>query len=248
MDNKILAKVGGLTVMESEVNEMVASLMQRGQNLDNPQGRAMVLEQLIANKLLLLDAQKNMYEYNAEFKAQMKKIKDDMLVNFAMAKTLETVKPATDDEIKAFYEENKERFMAGESVNASHILVDSEEKANELLAKINAGEASFEDAARENSSCPSSENGGNLGEFTKGQMVPEFDEAVFAMGVGEIAGPVKTQFGYHLIKLNAKNEAKVYDFEEIKDQLKDMVMKDKQQKAYQSKLNQLKILYPVDKM
>ena len=79
-------------------------------------------------------------------------------------------------------------------------------------------------------------------------MVPEFDEAVFAMGVGEITGPVKTQFGYHLIKLNAKNEAKVYDFEEIKDQLKDMVMKDKQQKAYQSKLNQLKILYPVDKM
>ena len=79
-------------------------------------------------------------------------------------------------------------------------------------------------------------------------MVPEFDEAVFAMAVGEIAGPVKTQFGYHLIKLNAKNEAKVYDFEEIKDQLKDMVMKDKQQKAYQSKLNQLKILYPVDKM
>ena len=248
MDNKILAKVGGLTVMESEVNEMVASLMQRGQNLDNPQGRAMVLEQLIANKLLLLDAQKNMYEYNAEFKAQMKKIKEDMLVNFAMAKTLEAVKPATDDEVKAFYEENKERFVAGESVNASHILVDSEEKANELLAKINAGEVSFEDAARENSSCPSSENGGNLGEFTKGQMVPEFDEAVFAMGVGEIAGPVKTQFGYHLIKLNAKNEAKVYDFEEIKDQLKDMVMKDKQQKAYQSKLNQLKILYPVDKM
>ena len=100
MDNKILAKVGGLTVMESEVNEMVASLMQRGQNLDNPQGRAMVLEQLIANKLLLLDAQKNMYEYNAEFKAQMKKIKEDMLVNFAMAKTLEAVKPATDDEVR----------------------------------------------------------------------------------------------------------------------------------------------------
>ena len=127
MDNKILAKVGGLTVMESEVNEMVASLMQRGQNLDNPQGRAMVLEQLIANKLLLLDAQKNMYEYNAEFKAQMKKIKEDMLVNFAMAKTLEAVKPATDDEVKAFYEANKERFVAGESVSASHILVDSDD-------------------------------------------------------------------------------------------------------------------------
>ena len=248
MDNKILAKVGEFTVTESEVNEMVAQLMQSGQNLNNPQGRAMVLEQLIANKLFLLDAKKNMYEYNAEFKAQLEKVKNDMLVNFAMSKALESVKPATEDEIKAFYEENKSQFVAGESVSASHILVDSEEKANELLEKINGGEISFEDAARKESSCPSSENGGNLGEFTRGQMVPEFDEAVFSMSVGEIAGPVKTQFGYHLIKLNAKNEEKPYDFEEIKSQLGDMVMKDKQKKAYQSKINQLKILYPVDQM
>ena len=248
MENKILAKVGGLAITETEVNEMIVRLMQNGQNLDNAQGRAMVLEQLIANKLFLLDAQKNMYEYNSDFKAQLQKVKEDMLINFGMSKVLEGVKPATDDEIKAFYEENKERFVAGESVNASHILVDSEEKANELLGKINSGEISFEDAARNESSCPSSENGGNLGEFTKGQMVPEFDEAVFKMSVGEIKGPVKTQFDYHLIKLNAKNEEKIYAFDEIKGQLADMVMKDKQQKAYQSKINQLKILYPVDQM
>lgn len=248
VDNKVLARVGSLTVTEAEVNEMIAALMTRGQNLDNPQGRAMVIEQIISRKLLLLDAQKNMYEYNAEFKAQMKKVKEDMLVSFAMTKIMEGVKPATDEEMKAFYDENKDNFVSGESVNASHILVDSEEKATELLLKINAGEVSFEDAARSESSCPSSENGGNLGEFTKGQMVPEFDEAVFAMEAGEIKGPVKTQFGYHLIKLNAKNEAKVYDFEEIKGQIKEMVMKEKQQKAYQSKLSQLKILFPVDKI
>ena len=248
MENKILAKVGELVVTEAEVNEMIARMMQSGQNLNNPQGREMVLQQLIANKLFLLDAKKNMYEYNAEFKAQFEKVKEEMLVNFAMGKALESLKPATEDEIKAFYEENKARFVAGESVSASHILVDSEEKASELLSKINAGEISFEDAARQESSCPSSENGGNLGEFTKGQMVPEFDEAVFKMTVGEVTGPVKTQFGYHLIKLNAKNEAKTYALEEIKAQLGDMVMKEKQQKAYQSKLNQLKILFPVDKM
>lgn len=248
MEGKVLAKVGNLTVTEDEVNEMIMSLMQRGQNLNTPEGRKMVLDQLVANRLFLLDAGKNMYEYNAEFKAQLQKVKEDMLVNFAMGKALESVKPATDDEVKKFFEENKERFQKGESVNASHILVDTEEKATELLAKINAGEISFEDAARENSSCPSSENGGNLGEFTKGQMVKEFDEAVFAMEVGEIKGPVKTQFGFHLIKLCAKNEAKAYEFEEIKAELSDMATKDKQQKAYQSKINQLKILYPVDMM
>lgn len=248
MENKILAKVGEFAVMESEVNEMVTRMMQSGQNLDNPQGRAMILEQLIANKLFLLDAKKNMYEYNAEFKAQLQKVKDEMLINFAMSKTIESVKPATEEEMKAFYEEHKEHFVAGETVSASHILVDSEEKANEILVKINANEISFEDAARQESSCPSAGKGGDLGEFTRGQMVSEFDEAVFKMSVGEIVGPVKTQFGYHIIKLNAKNEERPYAFEEIKAQLSDMVMKEKKQKTFQSKINQLKILYPVDKM
>ena len=247
MNNRILAKVGDIAIMESEVNELIMNLAQRGQNYDNPQGRAAVLEQLIANKLLLTDARKNLYEHNAEFKAQLERVKEDMLINFAVSKALSEVKPATDEEIKKYYDDNMDKFTKGESVNASHILVDSEEKANELLAKINAGEVSFEDAARENSSCPSKENGGNLGEFTRGQMVPEFDEAAFSMAVGEVKGPVKTQFGFHLIKLNSKNEAGAYDFEEIKAQLSDMVNKDKQQAAFQSKINQLKILYPVDK-
>ena len=248
MENKVLANVGGIAVTQSEVEEMIATFMQRGQNLDNPQGRKMILEQLIANKLFLLDAQKNMYEYSADFKAQMKKIKEDMLINYAMTKVIEAVKPVTDEEAEKFYEENKDNFTKGESVDASHILVDSEEKAVELLEKIKAGEISFEDAARENSSCPSGQNGGSLGEFTKGQMVPEFDEAVFKMETGAIEGPVKTQFGYHLIKLNARNEAKTYAFDEVKAQISDIALNDKRQKAVQSKINQLKILYPVDAM
>ncbi len=247
MNNRILAKVGNLSIMQSEVDEMIMSLRQRGQNYDNEQGRSAILEQLIANKLFLLDAQKNLYEYNDAFKAQMERVKEDMLINFAASKALEDVKPATDDEVKKYYDDNKDKFTKGESVNASHILVDSEEKANEILAKINAGEISFEDAARENSSCPSSENGGNLGEFTRGQMVPEFDEAVFSMNVGEVSAPVKTQFGYHLIKLVSKNEASTYDFEEIKGQLSQMVNDEKKQSAFQSKITQLKFLYPVDK-
>ena len=118
-----------------------------------------------------------------------------------------------------------------------------------ILAKIKAGEISFEDAAKENSSCPSKANGGNLGDFEKGQMVPEFDAAVFAMEVGEITdAPVKTQFGYHLIKLNKKNPAKTPEFEAIAGEIKQGLLGEKRQKAYESKISQLKILFPVDKM
>ena len=168
-----------------------------------------------------------------------------LFLRFAIAKAVDGVR-VTDEEAKKFFEENEKDLNAGESVSASHILVDSEEKANEIKAEIESGAVSFEDAARKYSSCPSSEQGGALGEFTRGQMVPEFDEACFSMKVGELRGPVKTQFGYHLIKLNDKKEATPLKYEDIADQIKQKLLTDKQQAAYRSKVNQLKILYPVD--
>ncbi len=245
--NKIVANVAGNPIYAAEVDEMVAAYAQRGQNYDNPQGREAILEQLISKKLLLLDAQKNLLEHNAEFKAEFAKVKEEMLANFNLQKAIESV-TVTDDEAQKYYDENKAQFKKGESVSASHILVDSEEKAKEILEKINGGEISFEDAARENSSCPSSQNGGALGEFTRGQMVPEFDKAVFSMEVGELSGPVKTQFGFHLIKLTGKKPEEEMAFAEIKEQVKGMLLNDKRQKAYTSKINQLKIVYPVDKL
>lgn len=88
MDNRILAKVGGLSIMESEVNEMVMTLRQRGQNYDHPQGRAAILEQLIANKLLLIEAQKNLYEHNAAFKAQLERLRKICLLTLQLPRFL----------------------------------------------------------------------------------------------------------------------------------------------------------------
>lgn len=244
--DKIVANVGPITVMESEIDEMLASLGQRGAAYNNPEGRKIILEQIIGNKLLLLDARKNLFETEPEFKAELARLKVELLINYAGNKVLSAVK-ITREEVQAYYEENKDRLGGGESVNASHILVESEEKALEILADIKAGKVSFEEAAAAHSTCPSGQRGGNLGDFTRGQMVPEFDAAVFAMEVGEITDvPVKTQFGYHLIKLNSKNEASVPTFEEVEEQLTKMMLDDKRRRAYQSHINQLKILYPVE--
>lgn len=90
------------------------------------------------------------------------------------------------------------------TASARHILVPTEEKANELKAEIAAGK-SFEDLAKEHSTCPSGQRGGALGEFAPGQMVKEFDTVVFNEAVGEVHGPVKTQFGYHLIEITARS-------------------------------------------
>jgi len=89
--------------------------------------------------------------------------------------------------------------------SARHILVSTEEKANELKTAIEGG-ADFGQVAKENSSCPSSRDGGNLGTFGRGQMVPEFDQVVFSAPVGQVQGPVKTQFGYHLVEVTERQD------------------------------------------
>ena len=248
MSEKILAMVSGMPITEGDVDKFIAGLGQRGMSFNNPQGRKRVLEQLINSKLLLLDAQRNLYEAEAAFRAQLAALKEELLVNYAVEKTISKVN-VTEEDVKKYYEENKAQFVAPESVNAAHILVDTEERANEILADINAGKITFEDAAREYSSCPSKANGGNLGDFGRGQMVPEFDTAVFEMAEGEIScAPVKTQFGYHLIKLNSKTTESVMDFETIHDELYNTLINEKRHSAYESKINQLKIVYPVDLM
>ena len=243
---KILATVAGSAITEGDVDAFLEGPGKRGAAYNNPEGRKMVLQQLIGNKLLLLDAKRNLLEADPKFRAELARVKDTLLVNFAAEKATGDVR-ITAKEVEDYYNENQEQFMKGETVNASHILVESEETAYEILASINSGAISFEDAAREYSSCPSKENGGSLGDFERGQMVPEFDKAVFEMQVGEITStPVKTQFGYHLIKLNSKSEKTVTPLDEIKDRLESVLLEQKRQKAYESKINQLKIVYPVD--
>ena len=248
MADKILATVGTLQITERDVNEFLASLGQRGQMYNNPEGRRAILQQLIGNKLLLLDAKRNLFEAEPAFKEQLSRLKDNLLTSYAGEKAIAGV-TVNEAETKEYYEAHKAEFASGETVNASHILVDSEQKAKEIYEEIASGKKSFEDAAKEYSSCPSKENGGSLGDFGRGQMVPEFDTAVFEMEVGRITEtPVKTQFGYHLIKLISKSESKETPYEEIKEELKGALLNEKRRKAYESKINQLKIMYPVDMM
>ncbi len=245
---KTLANVGGFPITDADVDNFLMGLGQRGASYNTPEGRKMILTQLINNKLLLLDAKRNLFEAEPEYRERLNMLKDQLLTSYASEKVIRAVS-VSDADTESYYNEHKAELIGEESVVASHILVDSEELALEILKKIEAGELSFQDAAKEYSSCPSKENGGSLGEIGRGQMVPEFDKKVFEMTPGEITKePVKTQFGYHLIKLDSKNEAREIPYAEIKDQLKDVVLQEKQKKAYDSKINQLKILYPVDMM
>lgn len=243
--SKILAKVGNVSITESDVDATIKALGPRGASYNTPDGRKAVLEQIVAKNLFLNEARANSYEKDARFIEDLAKVKDEMLANFAIEKTISEI-TVSDDEVKKYYDEHQSEFSFPETVTASHILVAEEDKIKEIAADITAGKMSFEEAAKKFSTCPSGQQGGSLGEFGRGQMVREFEDAAFSMNIGEVSAPVKTQFGYHLIKLQAKKESGTLPFEKVEAELRNVVLQDKQQAAYASKLNQLKIVYPVD--
>ena len=244
MEKKILAKVGQKEITNLDVQSAIQGLdPYQAQQFQTEEGQKYVLDDLINQELLYMYAKDNKIDQDEQFRNEMKRVEENVLKQYVINKILTSVK-LTEEEKKAFYEAQKQSFSKPETANAKHILVDSEEKANDILGKINAGDVSFEDAAKEHSTCPSKNNGGDLGTFGRGQMVPEFEEAVFNMNNGEVSGPVKTQFGYHLIKLENKNESSIPAYDEVAEEVGKTLLFQRQGEVYQQKLNEVKEKYP----
>lgn len=244
-EDKVLAQVNGEVITEEDIEMVIKNANpQQAQQLHTEQGRQRLLDQLINQKLFYLDALEQGLEDNQEFKESLERVQNNLLSQFAIKNLLENV-AVDDSEIEEFYNQNKDRFKKPESVQASHILVKEEEKAEEILNELKEGLA-FAEAAKKYSTCPSKDRGGDLGDFTRGKMVPEFEQAAFAMEEGEVSSePVKTQFGYHIIKVTAKNEAASSSLEEVRAQIEQQLVSMKQNQLYQGKTEELKEKYTV---
>ncbi|MFW5647526.1 MAG: peptidylprolyl isomerase [Candidatus Alkaliphilus sp. MAG34] len=243
-DKKVLATVGGREILEQDLNLVLGGLdPQKAAHFKTEEGKRQLLDDLIAQELIYLDAVKNGLDKNEAFIKEAQKMYNDFLKQFAVLNLLKGI-TVTEDELSEFYNENTHIFTESETIKASHILVGDEEQADEVIKEINDG-LSFEEAAKKYSNCPTNVVGGDLGYFGKGKMVPEFETVAFDMGIGETSDPVKTQFGYHIIKLVDKKEGIVKSFDEVKSQLKQQLTLAKQQRAYIDRANELKKEYQV---
>lgn len=243
MSKEVLAVVGGEEITEELFNTFLQGVPKEQQAyLSNPQFREQCLEQLISLFLFAKKGQEEKLNETEEFKNIIVNAKRDVLAQLAMRETMKDV-TVSEEEVKEYYDANQAQYQKGTTVSAKHILVTSEEKCNEILAAITSGEKTFEEAAQEFSTCPSGQRGGDLGTFGKGQMVPEFEQAAFAAEIGQVVGPVKTQFGFHLIKVEGKNEATVASFEEVKENIKRTLVQQKQNQVYNETVAELKEKY-----
>jgi peptidyl-prolyl cis-trans isomerase C len=192
----------------------------------------------------------------AEQKVTLDKLKQDTRIQMLVSKIIETeVTPhvsVTDKDIDAFYEQNKARFNEPEGVRASHILIrfppnadetakkQARDKADTILKKLKAG-GDFAALAKENSQDQgSAANGGDLGFFPKGQMVPAFDSVAFALKPGQMSGLVETQFGYHIIKVTDRRAARVVPLPEVRNDISQFLTQQQQQQKAEAFVNQLK--------
>jgi peptidyl-prolyl cis-trans isomerase C len=185
---------------------------------------------------------------DSELKTLMRK---EIVINNLLEKNVADKVKVGDDEVKKFYEDNKDKFKTEESVRASHILIGVDEKASdedkkkakekaEAIRKQLLAGADFATLAKKDSTCPSAKQGCDLGFFTKEQMVPEFANAAFALKPGEISDVVKTKFGYHIIKLQEKKPAGIVPFDEAKGKISEYLKSQKIQKGVNEYLEKLR--------
>ena len=240
MAQNVLAVGAGHQTTEKELQAFIGHLPKEQQAYaSNPQFKEHCKEQLITFHALAKCGEDEKLDETEEYKKGMENARQDILVQMVLKETIESVS-VSDEEVKDYYEQNKAQFVKGATVNAKHILTDSEEKCAAILESIVNGEKTFEEAAKESSTCPSGAQGGDLGEFGKGQMVKEFEDAAFQAEPGHVVGPVKTQFGYHLIKVEKKNEACEAPFEEVKVKVMNEVAQKKREQVYSEKMTKLK--------
>ncbi|GAA0078950.1 peptidylprolyl isomerase [Clostridium sp. CTA-5] len=246
MENKVWAVAAGNEITDKDLDSIIMRYPpERRAMFQGEEGKKQLVEQVIAFELMHKFGQEIGLDKSDEYKKMVEGLAKEALTQLSINKVLADV-TVTDEDAKKYYEENKNIFVKPATVSAKHVLVKTEEEAKNIKEEIKNG-LSFEEAAKKYSTCPSKEQGGDLGSFGRGMMVPEFEEAAFALEIGTVSEPVKTQFGYHLILVEQKNEEVTVPFEQIKDAVVKQVLEQNQQKKYLDMVTELSAKYGVER-
>jgi len=212
----VIARVNGVDIKQSDLalaEEDVGADMQA----TSPEAKREHLISYLADIIMVTQAadKKNLAD-NPDFKRRLAFLRSKLLMGYELQQEAKTA--LTDEALKQTYDEAVKSMSGQEEVRARHILVEGEDEAKAILEQLKGG-ADFAKLAKEKSKDPGAAEGGDLGYFTKDQMVPEFADVAFKMYPGQLSNPVKTQFGWHVIKVEDKRIKQPPEFEKVKDQI-----------------------------
>jgi len=220
-----LAVVNGKAIPSSRADQAVKQVISQGQGQDSPELRNAVKQQLIAREVMMQEAVKQGYDKKPEVKDALESARQAIVVN-ALARDYISKHPVTDAEVKAEYDKFTKQ-TGDKEYHVRHILVENEADANALIAKIKGG-AKFEDLAKQSKDTGTANNGGDLDWATPASFPPEFAAGFTSLQKGQVTEkPVKTQVGYHVIKLDDVRQAKLPTLDEVKPQIQDALSQQK---------------------
>jgi len=216
-DNPVVARVDGKEIHRADVEAARTRLPERFQQVPTEAVFGMLVSSLVDTKIMSAEARKRGIEKDEDYKAQMRRIRDQVLERMLLTRHLEQV--LNDDVINKAYQDLLKEAKDKKEIRARHILVKTEDAAKALIVKLDGG-ADFAELAKSSSTGPSGKTGGDLGYFTPEMMVPEFSKAAAAMKKGAHSKtPVKSQFGWHVIKLEDRRKAAPPSLEQVRGQL-----------------------------
>src|ERR1700761_6480102 len=233
-EDKVLAKVNGSEIRQSDVAMAEEELGPSLGQMDPATKDENVLSFLIDMKVVSKAAEDEKIADGDEFKKRLAFARNRLLMDSLLATKGKAA--TTDDAMKKVYEDAAKQISGEQEVHARHILVETEGEAKKVVEELKKG-ADFAELAKKESKDPGASDGGDLGFFTKDQMVPEFSAAAFALEPGKISDPVKSQFGWHIIKVEEKRNRKPPEFDAVKSQIETYVTR-KAQADYVAKLRE----------
>jgi peptidyl-prolyl cis-trans isomerase C len=240
-DKEVLAKIGDVEITEGEVNMARVDLDQQFAKLPPEQKKLAAIAALIDIKAMAIKGAEAKLDQTESFKTRMTFLQDRALHNAYFES--EVINKITDEEVRARYDKEISATPAQNEIRARHILVKTAEEAQNIIKELDGG-ASFEELAKAKSGDGSAAQGGDLGYFGAGQMVPEFEKAAMALDVGAYTKePVKTQFGFHVLKVEDKRTKQPPEFEKVKAQVKNILMQENYIQRVKAIRDELKVEY-----
>jgi peptidyl-prolyl cis-trans isomerase C len=241
-NGKVLVTIDKEKITVEEFNKELDKIpMNMKMAVATESGKKSFLDRLIMKKLLLIEANKEKMENEKEFQTRLLDIKEQLLIESLLKKKIASNAQLNDEELKKYYDANKDKFKKEKEINTRHILLKTEEEAKQIKEKLQNGE-DFVELAKKYSIDPNAKTtGGELGFYPKGSLLPEYEDIAFKLAkVGQVSGVVKSQYGYHIIRLEGTKPPAFVAFDEVKDFIKQQLAQEKQKELIEKYIEDLK--------
>lgn len=241
-----LAKVGNIKITQADFEREFKNLPDFAQKMfEGSSGKEKFLDELVKKELLYQEALKKKLDKDEGYRRRVESFEKITLIGLLFEKEIESKAKVSDQEVKDYYEKNKDTFTAVSKIRVSQILLKTEGEAKKILERLKKGEEFASIAKKSSIDTVSAKKGGDLGFFSKGQMVPELEAVAVKLKPGEISEPVKTQSGYHIIKITDK-KGEVIEFDRVKDLISQHLSEEKQKEVFDSYMEGLRKTYKIE--